>query len=222
MASRIMHLLLARELLKTREFAQPEAFLFGSLLPDAPRSETAGKGNRASHFLADRDPLRTYDLEAFRRLYGDRLREEGLYLGYYLHLVQDSVYRRFQHGKWRWGRLSEEEFHILYRDYSRLNGQFIRRYGLKNTVKLPENGEKEDVCLRFSLRPGELLEQMEEDFRREEPGEPEEPGFLTWEMAQEFVEEAFQVCQKELSALSGGGPLLDPWSLAWNRLERIR
>lgn len=217
MASRIMHLVLARELLKGRELSQPEAFVFGSLLPDAPRPETAGKGNRASHFLADRGPLRTYDLEEFRRLYGERLREEGLYLGYYLHLIQDIVYRRFQHGKWNWGRLSQEDFARLYQDYSLLNGLLIRRYGLREE-SIPEEGDGEELCRRFSLRPGELLEQVRDDFRRKGTGEP---AFLTWDMAEEYVRAAFELCQRELEALGRGEPLLDPWDLAWNHGKEV-
>lgn len=212
MASRIMHLTLARELMKTREFARPEAFLFGSLLPDAPRPEMAEKGNRASHFLAERGPLRTYDLEEFRRLYGERIWEEGACLGYYLHLIQDIVYRRFQHGKWNWGRLSQEDFARLYQDYSLLNGLLIRRYGLKEE-SIPEEGDGEELCRRFSLRPGELLEQVRDDFRRKGTGEP---AFLTWDMAEEYVRAAFELCQRELEALGRGEPLLDPWDLAWN------
>ncbi|MCI9553428.1 MAG: zinc dependent phospholipase C family protein, partial [Acutalibacter sp.] len=170
-----MHLVLAQELLKDRELSQPEAFLFGALLPDAPRPPAGKAGNRASHFLADRGPLRTYDLDEFRQLYGERLREEGLYLGYYLHLIQDIVYRRFQHGKWAWGKLSKEQFTRLYQDYSLLNDRFICQYRLENKVKIPKEVEEEDICRRFFLRTGELLEQVEEDFRRERAGEPEEP-----------------------------------------------
>lgn len=215
MASRIMHLVLAQELLKDRKLSQSEAFLFGALLPDAPRSPAGKAGNRASHFLADRGPLRTYDLDEFRQLYGERLREEGLYLGYYLHLIQDIVYRRFQHGKWAWGKLSKEQFTRLYQDYSLLNDLFICQYRLENNVKIPREAEGEDICRRFSLRPGELLEQVEEDFRRERAGEPEEPVFLTWNMAREFLGAALALCQKELYALGKGGSLLDPWELAW-------
>lgn len=74
------------------------------------------------------------------------------------------------------------------------------------------------MCRRFSLRPGELLEQVRWDFRSTGAGEP---AYLTWEMVRDFIQAALELCQKELDAMAGGGPLLDPWDLAWNHGKEV-
>lgn len=210
MASRVMHLAAATLLMRERAFRDPAGLLAGALLPDA---NPPGVNSRLSHFIAARDGKRTYDVGAFRALYGGRLGEEGLYLGYYLHLLQDIAYRRFLYCGHDLHFRTQEQREALYRDYKILNGYFIKKYGLIFPGGFPAGTEGAAVCVRFGLEPGRLLEDLRRDFAESPQGEP---AIITRELAEEYVQSARALCRDELDALAQGRPLLDCWKLAWD------
>lgn len=210
MASRVMHLAVATLLMRERAFRDPAGLLAGALLPDA---NPPGVNSRLSHFVATRDGKRNYDAGAFRGLYGDRLGEEGLYLGYYLHLLQDIAYRRFLYCDHDLHFRTQEQREALYRDYRILNGYFIEKYGLTCPEGFPAGTEDAAVCRQFGLEPGRLLEDLRRDFAGSPQGEP---AFITPELAEEYVRSAWALCREELDALAQGRPLLDCWKLAWD------
>ncbi len=63
----------------------------------------------------------TYDLEFFRDRYGKYMEKDDLYLGYYLHLIQDMLYRRFMYGEHGWNSSVPGNVEKLHRDYEILN-----------------------------------------------------------------------------------------------------
>ncbi len=209
MASRVMHLAAAQGLLARRTFQNPQAFLAGALLPDAPRT---GDNARASHFISSRAGKRTYDLAEFRRLYGEELAEEGLYLGYYLHLIQDIVYRRLIYGKYGLRRSLPEQLDNLYQDYSILNGYIIEKHRLDCPNTFPAGIENAAVCRKFGLNAQGLLVELRGDFSRKAEGET---ALFSREMAEEYIQSAIGLCETELDTLAQGLPPLDPWTLAW-------
>ena len=70
-----MHLAIVQALLPRQAWKDPEALVFGALLPDAM---PPGSNSRMSHFVACQRGMRCYDLKEFRRLYGDKLAEEAV------------------------------------------------------------------------------------------------------------------------------------------------
>ena len=93
MASRIIHLAVADTLLKEFEIDAPERFRLGSILPDAKIDSLL---RAAPHYQTTLPSgLITYKLKEFLSVYGERMKEDSLYLGYYLHLIQDIFYRRY-------------------------------------------------------------------------------------------------------------------------------
>lgn len=208
MASRIMHYAITQRL--RHRWKDPASLTFGALLPDAV---PLARRSRASHFVADRGDRRTYDVGEFRRLFGVRLEEEGLYLGYYLHLIQDSAYRHFLYCQYDLRFRTPAQQERLYRDYSILNRYLIEKDGLAPLTACPEGAEDAEICQLFGLEPELLLAALRGDFTQEPEGEPE---VFTREMAGEYMEYAQKLCETELDALEQGRPLLDPWALAWN------
>ncbi len=97
MASSIIHLAVTNELTKRHTFNDEGRLKFGAILPDA------GKG-KASHFNKYVWGLnrKAYDFELFRSKYGELMKTDDLYIGYYLHLVQDICYRHFVFDKYKW------------------------------------------------------------------------------------------------------------------------
>ena len=63
----------------------------------------------------------TYDLEFFRDRYGKYMEKDDLYLGYYLHLIQDMLYRRFMYEEHGWNSSAPGNVEKLHRDYEILN-----------------------------------------------------------------------------------------------------
>ena len=60
-------------------------------------------------------------LECFRDRYGKYMKKDDLYLGYYLHLIQDMLYRRVMYGEHGWNSSVPGNVEKLYRDYEILN-----------------------------------------------------------------------------------------------------
>ena len=88
MASRILHLAAAKLILDEHPVADEKRFRLGSILPDA--------GERVSaHFRVriDGGTKTMMALSGFRARFADKM-DDPLYLGYYLHLVQDIVFRK--------------------------------------------------------------------------------------------------------------------------------
>lgn len=208
MASSIVHLAIINELIKLRSFRAEDRLKLGAVLADfGIRREThlqirLQNGNK-----------RTYDLNRFRTEFGKKLLEDDLYLGYYLHLVQDIVYRRLVYGKYAWDPTIEGNIERLHRDYSILNGAIIEKYGLKNDIAVPKDFESEAINRLYAFDTDLLLESMGEFFNKREEGEI---FFFTREMADEFILEAVKTCLKELDALESGGELMDIVECAWS------
>ena len=208
MASSIAHLAIINELIKLRSFKSESRLKLGAVLADfGIRREThlqirLQNGNK-----------RTYDLNRFRAEFGKKLLEDDLYLGYYLHLVQDIVYRRLIYGKYAWNPTLEGNIERLHRDYSILNGAIIEKYGLKNDIAVPKDFEVEAINRLSAFDTDLLIESMEEFFNKREAGEI---FFFTREMADEFIIEAVKTCLRELDALESGGALMDMLECAWS------
>jgi len=99
-ASRLIHLAVADALLKEYHIDDPMCFRLGSILPDAKNDSSL---RAAPHYqIVLPSGLLTYDLDAFREQYGEKIYSDSLYLGYYLHLIQDMVYRRFMYALPQW------------------------------------------------------------------------------------------------------------------------
>jgi len=129
-AQRLIHYLFGEIIAGEILLKDKKRFLMGSILPDAA---SAGDRDRA-HFKTMTDSHVYYDFEAFRNRYRERMAQDDLYLGYYMHLVEDAFYRAFIYsGRFRMPR-SPEEVQILHEDYRALNAHIVDRYGVTNLL----------------------------------------------------------------------------------------
>ena len=209
MASRTMHLAITSMLLDDLPLGDNKRLMFGAVMPDAAR----GKG---SHFTvpAFGGAMNIYDLSAFRRTFGERLLSDGLYLGYYLHLVQDAVYRRFIYGEHHWDPEVPGCIPRLHNDYRLLNPYIVSRCGLKAEPPVPAGIEREDIFALFPFALGEFMADFRRDF---EPYSHGSVFFFTRQMADTYIRQAVEVCREELSALQKGGGHMDELAFAWKR-----
>ena len=209
MGSRIMHLAIANELLKELPGLDRNRFFFGALLPDA-----AAEGNSHRRIAVCDGGLRTYDLTGFRSTYAQQLNTDPLYLGFYLHLVQDMVFRQFVYGTYRWDPAPPGNIERLHRDYAILNGYLIGQYRLSPDVSVPPGVEAEPLLRDCSYDTGALVRDLRADFAQEEI---RELFFFRREMADEYIALSVPACRREIAAIRTGAGFLDERSMAWAR-----
>lgn len=208
MASSLVHLAIANELIRIRTIADPGRFRFGSIVADA--------GNRSDSHLQIRvqnGQKRTYDFDAFRRRFGERLLTDDLYLGYYLHLLQDVLFRRSLYDGLDWDP-TPDNVARLHRDYSIVNAHLVEAYGLVNDLAVPELFEREALCELCPFDVQGFLKSME-TYYLPFPNEP--ACFFTQETADAFIARAVAVCAQEIDDIRSGKPGIDMIACAWGR-----
>jgi len=145
---------------------------------------------------------KTYDLTAFRSRFGRKVMTDDLYLGYYLHLVQDLLFRGFIYGKYNWDPHTDGSIDRLHDDYRKANTYLSKRHGLTFNIVLPENLNAEELSHIAEFKPRDLT--------KESPA-----FFFTREMADEFIEIAVDGCLNELNALQKGVSAINETLLAF-------
>ena len=199
MASSLMHLAIAEKL--TDEIQNPELFRLGCVLVDA--------GGQQSHYRAlAADGRKFYDLERFRTEHRDRLPVDDFALGYYLHLVQDMLYRTFVYLEHGWNPRLPGNVERLYNDYRLLNTRLGGECGLQ-PLSLPGN------LAGHPLLPDRAESFLADMLPQFEPYCEGEYFFLTPAMADEYIDRAATLCLRELRALRGEGVPVNPMDYAY-------
>ncbi|MBR2411582.1 MAG: hypothetical protein IKB08_07655 [Clostridia bacterium] len=212
MASRIMHLTIADEIIKHTDIEDKNRFRTGSLFPDAcNRSE-----HRAiTHFqtrLPQTDRI-TYKISLFREKYAALLSDD-FYLGYYIHLVEDLLFRHFVYAVHSWDPFPEGNIARLHNDYRLLNTYLTEKHSLSCDIKLPEDIKKEPVYEIYPFNGDKLITDLKNDFIPYSEGKP---FFFTKKMADEYIEFTCTKCIEEIKNLRAGLGGIDETEWAWKR-----
>ena len=154
----------------------------------------------------------TYDLTKYLALFRDKMQADDLYLGYYLHLIQDMVYRDFVYHEHHWNPMIPGNVERLHNDYRIINTYVIKQYRLQNDIVMPDDMEKESIFNLYPFGIYHLLEELNADFAKEVTGDI---FFFTEEMADLFISKAANVCLKEIEALHRGERYIDEFQWAW-------
>ena len=204
MASRIIHLAVAHELAARLEIKDTERFLYGHILPDMIMGEYEYRVpiKKETHFYTLLPNNRkTYDFYRFYEEYRDRF-EDMLYLGYYVHLIEDNIFRQYLY--YRVGLLKRRGerklLDELYEDYRLLNPILIKKYNMK-PLKLPNGIEKEGLYKRFDFMADEWLDDMKDDFEDSSNGKL---MHFTEELIEEYIIECVSVISNELKEIQKG------------------
>lgn len=217
MASRLLHLAVVEELMKLIPVKDENRLRLGCILPDAYNPEAQ---NQNSHLKVhvDGDSRTTYDCDRFLSMFEKEMQEDDLYKGYYLHLIQDLIFRELVYDKYEWNPTISGNVGRLHNDYSLINSYIIKKYGIKNDIHLIENLKKEKLYSLYPFKAEEFLLNMEQDFQNLGKGDL---FFFTESMADEFVAIATEECYKELLALKNGTHYVDTYERAWLRLNKL-
>ena len=213
MAQRTIHYLLGEELiaLGVRDAAR---FRVGNLLPDAIEDLAFRNLTHYQEETTIGGALRRFsDFERFRREFAPLVETDGLYLGYYMHLVEDVCYRIF------WNRvrfaprdMTRADVAVLHNDYHLLNRYIVRRYGIRDELVMPGDFAREAVNRIYPFLLREFLDEMRGDFTEDPRGTTH---YLTEALLEEFLAEARETCREALRRILAGEKPLDPRELSW-------
>lgn len=212
MASSIIHYAITCELIKRRKFNNPDRLKLGSVIVDF-----GCNGNSHMKIPVAGGHKRTYDFDSYRDMFGELMKTDDLYLGYYLHLVQDIIYRHFVYDKYPWNPMIPENVEKLHKDYAIANYYVIQKYNLKNDVVIPDDFEKETINKICSFDLDELVQSMNAYFV---PVKEDDIFFLTKEMIDEYIAEAVECCIQELNNLEKQKEGIDGYIKAWDNAPR--
>lgn len=213
MAQRTIHYLLGEELIPLG-IRDADRFRIGNLLPDAIEDLVF---RAQTHYQIDTvkggKSLRFSDFERFRRDFSPLVETDGLYLGYYMHLVEDACYRIF----WQKVRLFErdmtrEKVAILHNDYHLLNAYIVSRYHIRDELVWPEGFESEPVNRIYPFLLRDFLSEMRGDFTEHPEGKT---VYMTEALLEEYLSDTRGVCRDALRRILTGGEPLDPMRLTW-------
>ena len=129
------------ETIQEIELKNKERFLLGSIMPDAYKEL---KYRDKTHF-ANRTDGTYFDFNLFREKFDRQMNEDNLYLGYYMHLVEDVFYRQFIHRDEFRVPKSQEEVLMLHNDYHILNSYIVGKYNCQNILQDKINLDSEKI-----------------------------------------------------------------------------
>ena len=209
MASSVVHLAITSELIKRYSFKNINRLKCGVVIVDAGYN---GNSHLKINVL---DGLKkTYDFDSFRQMFGKKMQEDDFYLGYYLHLVQDALYRRFVYEKYHWNPKIPGNVERLHRDYVIVNDYIIKKYNLVNDLLIPENFNEEIINNLCSFDTEGFRKRMDSYFI---PVKDQDIFFFTREMSDEFIDEAIDLCVHEIKCLARNESGIDMYEYAWMR-----
>ena len=209
MASSVVHLAIINELIKKYSFKNINRLKCGVVIVDAGYN---GNSHLKINIL---DGLKkTYDFESFRQMFGKKMQEDDFYLGYYLHLVQDALYRHFVYDKYHWNPKIPGNVERLHRDYAILNDYIIKKYNLVNDLVIPKNFNEEIINNLCSFDTEGFRKRMDSYFI---PVADQDIFFFTREMSDEFINEAIDLCVHEINCLARNESGIDMYEYAWMR-----
>ncbi len=130
MAQRIVHYAIAKELINKNIIKNEYNFIIGSIIPDS--NEHTPEHYNKTHYIIYGENIKTINFNKFFKKYKDKIFEDEIYLGYYVHLITDCLYRHFMYNiKDLKSHKKDENFRIkLYDDYNSLNRVLIEKYNL--------------------------------------------------------------------------------------------
>ncbi len=212
MASRIMHLSIANEIIKNTEITDTNRFFLGSILPDAC---TVSSDRSITHYQQTLSDGRiTYRISEFLKAYEKLILTDDLYLGYYIHLIEDIFFRHFVYEMHSWDPFPEGNVPRLHNDYRLLNTYLIKKHSLTDNISLPEDIKEEPVFSIYPFSADKLITELKNDFIPYFDGEA---FFFTKQMADDYTEFSLNKCIKEINALRQGQKGLDEIQWAWTR-----
>ena len=205
-----MHLYVGKMLAEKLDIKDKNRFLCGIVLPDAYLS--GDKEDYNTHYVYIRSNNKTMDFGKFYEEYKDKILTDELYLGYYLHLVQDCAYRKFIYYtldllKYRGNK---DFLSKLYADFHSLNPYIYGKSG-KFDLTVPENLKDEEINKLCPFQLDEFLKHMEKDYLDEAS---QEHYYISPKICEEYFSRCLESCITEYEGIKAD-KIPDAWKYCW-------
>lgn len=210
MAQRTIHYLFGEIISNQIQLADKKRFLLGSIMPDAVEACDKDK----SHFKVKTDTHTYLDFDAYRNQFFDLMQQDDLYLGYYMHLVEDAFYRAFIYQDCFTMPRTREEVELLHNDYHILNSYIVKKYDIHNILEKNISLEHESIDSIATFLIHESLNKLSNEFTEQKQGAT---VFLTEHMLDEFIETYSPLAVEEIKNLKNGASTLKVSDYAWLR-----
>ena len=210
MAQRTIHYVFGEMIAKEISLENKERFLLGSIMPDA----IEGPDRDKSHFKVRTEFHTCFDFEAFRARFLDKMLSDDLYMGYYMHLMEDAFYRVYFQ---RYGfpmPSTPEEVKRLHHDYHVLNAYVVEKYGIHNILNADLISPDEPIRTIAKFRIPQFLDETAGDFTEQTTGKT---VFLTKAMVDQFIETYVPLAVEEVKRLKSGLPGVQVKNYVWTR-----
>lgn len=208
MAQRTIHYLFGEIISDQLNLTDKKRFLLGSILPDAIHTSH----RNASHFKVKTPTHKYFDFAAFRNQYFDLILQDDLYLGYYLHLVEDAFYRDYFYNNGFPMPRTKAEVPILHNDYHILNSYIVQKYHLHNILGTSFSLDSEPLNDIAPFLIDDFLKELANDFTEQTKGKT---VFLTETMLDAFVEKYIPLAMEEATNIRSGRGILNPTDFTW-------
>lgn len=211
MAQRTIHYLFGDIFSEQVEIKNKQRFLLGSVLPDA-YADVCDRNK--THFKRKLDETNQicFDFDSFKEQYFELMQKDDLYLGYYMHLVEDAFYREYIYcGRFNMP-CSKEEVAVLHNDYHILNNYIVKSYNICNIIQKPAEFQKEPICNVAAFRVDKFIDDMSCDFTEKTSGKT---IFVTEDMLDEFIDTYAKKGIEELKSIQSGKSFLKAVDLAY-------
>ena len=208
MAQRTIHYLFGELICREIPLSDKKRFLLGSILPDA--IDTANRDT--SHFIVETRTHKFFDFAAFRNQYPDLINQDDLYLGYYMHLVEDAFYRAFFYNSNYTMPRSREEVPMLHQDYHILNDYIVKKYQLQNCFDLTISLKDTPLLDLTTFYVDKLLTDLSNDFTEQTQGKT---TYITEQMLDLSVEHYIPLAIAEVKSMQAGTSLLQVSDFIW-------
>ena len=191
--SRVMHYAIAT--LIGRELGyQNDAFVLGNLAPDAHQLSSS-ELKKYSHFMKnDAKGISYVDHRAFYQKYL-AVEKDPFHLGYYVHLVSDSIWLAdvyFKKIKWLPAEIKQEAKRQYYRDFWRLNGKLIDHYQLQlKELRGANYSEVDEIPVENLVL---LIGELEGDFKNAASVKDEPLEILDFEEVVRTINKTVEIC----------------------------
>jgi len=210
MPSRMIHYLIAEQVAEQVKIKDKNRLKIGSLCPDMSL-HTDGSKNQTHYFEIHGDSKGGNWLR-FIEEYGDRMRQDDLYLGILCHLITDMIwFHEIMETQIRSKVKSKEERQEKYRagytDFHKLNYLLREEFDLR--YELTEDRNIEFAGLHPELYD-EVFDGLFKDFFLEPRAEKEELAIYTYDITIDCIRLCIKECVDAIRAIQKGEGMLNP------------
>lgn len=210
MPSRMIHYLIAEQVAEQVKIKDINRFKIGSLCPDMSL-HTDGSKNQTHYFEIHGDKKGGNWLR-FVEEYGDRMKQDDLYLGILCHLITDMIwFHEIMETQIRSKVKSKEERQEKYRagytDFHKLNYLLREEFDLR--YELTEDRNIEFAGLHPELYD-EVFDGLFKDFFLEPRAEKEELAIYTYDITINCIRLCIEECVGAIKAFRKGEEMLNP------------